>query len=130
MVKLTVDQPSISDFSIEKTPVATLVGGGDGNSNNLSVSLRLENRFIEKNLFTQDEQSDRRILQETPDNPTTSDRDPTISDRILSESCRKPWDRIPTGSCRMSDPTISDGQIRQSEDVGRRRIRRDPIGIL
>ncbi len=85
----------------------------------ISLLIFLFLSFTHLFFFTQDEQSDRRILQETPDNPTTSDRNPKISDRIRSESCRNPWDRIPTGSCRMSDPTISDGQIR-----------RDPLGIL
>jgi hypothetical protein len=63
-----------------------------------------------------------RILQENLDDPTNSDRNPTTSDRILSEVAGflGIGIRQEVVGCR----------IRQSENVGNCRIRRDPIGIL
>ncbi len=70
----------------------------------------------------------RRIRQETPDNPTTSDnfrQDPVGTCRNPAGSCRNPWERIPTGSCRpraklpyriLSDPKNSNRIL--SEVVG------------
>jgi hypothetical protein len=62
---------------------------------------------------TQDEQSDRRILQEIPDNPRNSFRNPTTSGMILSDSLGSESDRelldVGSDSRKMLESAGSDG---------------------